>query len=95
MSAGSGPTAKIRIGRASYDSAHIISSRRMSWFRDYPMPQDYPDYPSRRQIHAYFAAYADNYGLRRHIHFQSRVEKAERMENGRLAADDRGRRGNA
>ena len=46
------------------------------------MPQDYPDYPSRRQIHAYFTTYADDYGLRRHIRFQSRVEKAERMENG-------------
>ncbi|MFZ2099382.1 MAG: NAD(P)-binding domain-containing protein [Oricola sp.] len=65
-----------------YDSAHIISSRRMSWFRDYPMPRDYPDYPSRQQIHAYFGAYANEYDLRRHIRFNSRVDKAERMENG-------------
>ncbi len=65
-----------------YDSAHIISSRRLSGFRDFPMPDDYPDYPSHRQILAYFNAYADRYKLRRHIRLNSRVESAEHRPEG-------------
>jgi thioredoxin reductase len=65
-----------------YDSAHIISSRRLSSFRDYPMPADYPDFPSHRQIFAYFKGYADEFGLRRHIRFNSAVETADRVEGG-------------
>ena len=73
-----------------YDSAHIISSRRTSGFRDFPMPQDYPDYPSHRQIRAYFGAYADEFDLRHHIRLNSRIENAQRMENGvwRLTVED-------
>ena len=37
--------------RASvYECAHAISSRRMASFDDFPMPSDYPEYPSHRQL---------------------------------------------
>ena len=29
-----------------YDATHLISSKRLSEFEDYPMPPHYPDYPS-------------------------------------------------
>lgn len=29
-----------------YDSAHIISSRKTTEYRDFPMPASYPDFPS-------------------------------------------------
>ena len=32
-------------GSPVYDSAHFISSRSQSHFHDFPMPEDYPDYP--------------------------------------------------
>src|SRR6266567_3277407 len=32
-----------------YFSTHIISSKRLSEFEDYPMPADYPDFPSHRR----------------------------------------------
>jgi cation diffusion facilitator CzcD-associated flavoprotein CzcO len=35
-------------------TAHSISSRRMSSFDDFPMPKTYPDFPSHRQLLAYF-----------------------------------------
>jgi cation diffusion facilitator CzcD-associated flavoprotein CzcO len=35
-----------------YFSTHIISSKRLSEFEDYPMPADYPDFPSHRQLRA-------------------------------------------
>lgn len=65
-----------------YDSAHIISSQKLSTFLDFPMPHDYPDYPSHRQILSYFKHYAHNFDLYRHIRFNSRVENAKRRQGG-------------
>jgi cation diffusion facilitator CzcD-associated flavoprotein CzcO len=51
-------------GSPMYESAHFISSKTLSAFRDFPMPNAYPDYPGHRQILAYLRAYADKHGLR-------------------------------
>lgn len=32
------------------EATHIISSKALSQFSDFPMPDDYPDYPSHQQI---------------------------------------------
>ncbi len=56
-----------------YENAHTISSRRLSQFPDFPMPEDYPDYPSNRQILAYMRAYESHFGLGSHIRLHSRV----------------------
>lgn len=64
-------------GSPVYDSAHFISSKTQSHYHDFPMPEDYPDYPSNRQIHLYMQSFADAYGLRDHIRFNVSVEKAE------------------
>lgn len=69
-------------GSPIYDSAHFISSKTQSHYHDFPMPEDYPDYPSNRQIHTYMQNFADAYGLRDHIHFNTSVEKAEMQANG-------------
>ncbi len=69
-------------GSPVYDSAHFISSKTQSHFHDFPMPDDYPDYPSHRQILAYMRSFADAYGLRRHIHFGTGVDSAERTADG-------------
>lgn len=65
-------------GSPMYDSAHMISSKTMSAFLGYPMPSDYPDYPSHRQILAYLRSFANAYDLRRPIRFGVAVEKAEK-----------------
>lgn len=69
-------------GSPVYDSAHFISSKTQSHYHDFPMPDDYPDYPSNRQIHSYMQAFADAYGLRDHIRFNTSVEKAELQADG-------------
>jgi cation diffusion facilitator CzcD-associated flavoprotein CzcO len=60
-----------------YESAHFISSRTQSAFDDFPMPADYPDYPSWSQIRDYIRAFADKYDLRRYIRFSTAVAKAQ------------------
>ncbi|MBO6633289.1 NAD(P)-binding domain-containing protein [Parvibaculum sp.] len=69
-------------GSPVYDSAHFISSKTQSHYHDFPMPDDYPDYPSNRQIHGYMRLFADAYGLRDHIRFNTSVEKAELQADG-------------
>ncbi|HXE61775.1 MAG TPA: NAD(P)-binding domain-containing protein [Gemmatimonadaceae bacterium] len=64
-------------GTPMYDSAHFISSRTQSAFDDFPMPADYPDYPSRTRILEYLHAYANDDGIREHITFGTEVAHAE------------------
>src|SRR6185437_8774666 len=72
-----------RSGRGSvYDATHLISSKRLSEFEDYPMPADYPDFPSHRLVRAYFEAYAASFGLARFICLESRVDAARLLECG-------------
>ena len=63
-------------GTSMYESAHFISSKYISGFFGMPMPDDYPDYPSRQQILDYIIAFADRFGLREAIRFGVDVERA-------------------
>ncbi|MBM3176818.1 MAG: NAD(P)-binding domain-containing protein [Bacteroidetes bacterium] len=58
-----------------FETTHIISSKTLSQYLDFPMPSQYPDYPSHRQLAQYFQDYAKNFNLYPHIRFQTRVEK--------------------
>ena len=58
-----------------FETTHIISSKKLSEYVDYPMPDDYPDYPSHRQLATYFQSYAKHFDLYQHIHFQTVVKK--------------------
>lgn len=61
-----------------YESAHFISSRTLSGFDGFPMPETYPDYPDHRQILTYIRSFADAFDLRRHITFSTGVDHARR-----------------
>ena len=63
-------------GSPIYESAHFISSKTLSGFRDFPMPDDFPDYPGHRQVLAYLQAYADKHGLRAKAEFNTSVKQA-------------------
>src|SRR6188474_2441067 len=69
-------------GSPMYESAHFISSKTMSGFTGFPMPDDYPDYPSYKQIYAYINSFADHFGLRENIEFNTAVENVEKLEDG-------------
>jgi cation diffusion facilitator CzcD-associated flavoprotein CzcO len=49
-------------GSPMYESAHFISSRTLSGFGGYPMPNHFADYPPHRQILSYLTSFADAYG---------------------------------
>ncbi|MEU8122456.1 NAD(P)-binding domain-containing protein [Spirillospora sp. NPDC049024] len=65
-------------GTPMYESAHFISSRKTSGFFDFPMPEDFPDYPGHRLILQYTRDFADAYGLREAIRFGTAVSAVER-----------------
>lgn len=79
-------------GSPMYDSAHLISSRGRSGFAGFPMPADYPDYPSRQQQLAYLRQFARTRGLYDHIQFGSEVVSADRDEQGGWTLSLRGGR---
>ena len=63
---------------SAYDSLSINTSRRIMEYAAYPMPEDYPDFPTHRQIAAYFDAYVDHFGFRDRIRFRTEVTHVER-----------------
>lgn len=65
-----------------YESAHFISSRTLSGFPDFPMPEDYPDYPNHRQLLAYIRSYAEHHSLKKHIRFNTEILSATRNSQG-------------
>ena len=67
---------------AAYDSLHINTDTRMMEYRDYPMPENIPAYPSHAQIHRYFDDYAKQFELYPHIRLRTSVERAHRREDG-------------
>jgi hypothetical protein len=56
-----------------YDSLYLITSRDVSGFRGYPMPREFPVYPSRSQALSYLESFADNFSLREAITFGTEV----------------------
>jgi cation diffusion facilitator CzcD-associated flavoprotein CzcO len=65
-----------------YHSAHLISSKPLTEFPDFPMPREYPDYPSHVQALAYLKSYAEAFGLYQCVRFGRSVERAERKASG-------------
>ena len=65
-----------------FETTHIISSRTLSQYEDFPMPENYPDYPSHRQLATYFQAYARHFNLYPLIHFQILVKNCVLTEQG-------------
>lgn len=66
-----------------YSGVHIVSSKRSTAFADYPMPEDYPHFPSGQQVLHYLEAYARDHGL------AERVECGRKVTSARPFADDR------
>jgi dimethylaniline monooxygenase (N-oxide forming) len=62
---------------SAYRSLHINSARKLMSYKVFPMPEDYPDYPSHWQVAQYFDDYAERFGLTERITFRTEVVSAE------------------
>jgi hypothetical protein len=67
---------------SAYRSLHIDISKPSISFRDFPMPERYPDYPHHTHIFEWLRDYADAFGVRERIRFNTRVTRAERGAEG-------------
>lgn len=66
----------------AYDSLHLNTSKGRTEFADFPMPADWPDYPSAPLIAGYLADYADHFGVTERIEFGTEVTRVERDDLG-------------
>ena len=67
-----------------YQSAHLISSKRMTEFHEFPMDARVADYPGHRELRDYFRAFAGKFNLYDHYRFNSTVAHIEPRDNGWL-----------
>lgn len=65
-----------------YENVHIISSRKTTEYKDWPMPADWPDFPSAAQMLTYLRGYADRWKLRAHLELSTRVTWVEPVGDG-------------
>lgn len=61
-----------------YESAHLISSKSTTEFKEFPMREETAAYPSHREMRRYFRDYAERFDLRKHYRFNTAVESVER-----------------
>ena len=66
-----------------YENTHLISSKTWSEYEDFPMPDEYPDYPNHSQMQQYFESYAKHFAIFPRISFDHTVEQVERRGDGK------------
>ena len=67
---------------SAYRSLHIDSSKHQLSFRDFPMPEEFPDFPHHSQIKSYLDDYAEAFGLLERIEFGNAVVRADHHDGG-------------
>lgn len=71
-----------------YESAHLISSKKMTEFSEFPMAEEVAIYPHHRQMAEYFRHYARHFDLYRHYEFSTEVVSVQ-PEDGRWSVTTR------
>ncbi|TIC86757.1 NAD(P)/FAD-dependent oxidoreductase [Nocardioides sp. GY 10113] len=67
---------------SAYRSLHIDTSKHQLSFKDFPMPEEYPDFPHHTQIKDYLDSYVDAFGIRDRIEFGNGVVHARPRPGG-------------
>jgi cation diffusion facilitator CzcD-associated flavoprotein CzcO len=65
-----------------YESAHLISSKKMTEFTEFPMKDSIADYPSHKDLLQYFHDYSNHFDLKKHFKFNATVESVVRQDDG-------------
>lgn len=66
-------------------NTHVIASKALQAFTDFPMPAEYPDYPGHAQVLAYLHDFADAHELWPHIRLHSAVRRVRPAVDGPAA----------
>jgi thioredoxin reductase len=66
-----------------YRSAHLISSKKMTEFNEFPMKEGVADYPSHVELGAYFKDFAKHFGLYDHYRFKTFVKEVKKTQEGK------------
>ncbi len=66
----------------AYRSLHIDTSRNNLGYSDFPIPADKPDFLSHSELLSYLESYADHFGIRPHIRFNTAVTAVEKTGDG-------------
>ena len=64
-----------------YKSCCINTSKAMTCYSDLPIPKEYPNFMHNKFFKKYLDMYAENFSLRKHIHFEHRVEKVNKADD--------------
>ncbi|MGB1448491.1 MAG: flavin-containing monooxygenase [Flavobacteriaceae bacterium] len=64
-----------------FETTHIISSKTLSQYEDFPFPPEVADYPSHKELREYFQAYAKHFDLYPLISFNTLVKSCSLLEN--------------
>ena len=67
---------------SAYRSLHIDTSKHQLSFKDFPMPEEYPDFPHHTQIKEDLESYATAFDLKDNIEFTNGVRHARRQDAG-------------
>lgn len=62
-----------------WHSMHQNSPKGNYEFSDFPMPDDFPDFPSHWQVSEYLSSYVDNFGFSEKIKYSVNVAKVEKL----------------
>ncbi len=66
----------------AYESLHLNTSKGRTEFADYPMPPEWPDYPSAGRVADYLQEYARTFGVTDRFRFATTVTEIEREADG-------------
>lgn len=59
------------------------TSKQTCHYTDFPFPKDVPTHPPAKDVERYLEAYADNFDLKRHVQFSTKVTKIERDDHAK------------
>lgn len=60
-----------------YKSLQMKSSKEISGFSDFPMPDDWPSYVNHALVNRYLQLYAEHFNVKQHIRYQHQVVNVE------------------
>lgn len=73
-----------------YESAHLISSKKMTELKDFPMDENVADYPSHREVFKYFRDYANHHKLKDNYFFNRKIISIIPVDGKWLVKTDKG-----